>query len=328
MPDNLQDPSVTLPASPAPHDRKQAAFTLVELLVVIGIIAVLVSILLPTLGAARRQAASIKCQAALREIGNCFLMYSMENKQYAPPAKTNSNYRISFNSVPPVDQNVIQYWPSFLAKYVTRKKLGHAANASVADAAGSRSNNIFWGCTAFDGYASTAYQGNVNLLQTGYGMNAFPAYTPTFPPVADPGNVIQTVVPLAIAVVASPDNWRTLNAGTWYKLKAWTRPAERALLADSRFWLIEAQAAPLSKVIPGQGTFSNATTWSASDGGNGGQTTFDFYRHGSYPKKIENDRFSPNGGKISYNVLFADGHVANLVLREEAYRIARMRFPG
>lgn len=64
--------------------RKQHAFTLVELLVVIGIIALLVAILLPALNKARAAAINVQCQSNLRQIAQAALMYVNDNQGLLP----------------------------------------------------------------------------------------------------------------------------------------------------------------------------------------------------------------------------------------------------
>jgi len=92
-------------------------FTLVELLVVIGIIAVMISLLLPALNRAREQANSIKCMSNIRQISQALVMYTSDNKGYIIP---------SFN-LPPVSGAATNYtsigaaqamdgWPSILLR--------------------------------------------------------------------------------------------------------------------------------------------------------------------------------------------------------------------
>lgn len=87
------------------------AFTLVELLVVIGIIALLISILLPALNKARGAANEVKCLSNLRTIGQAVVMYSTQNKGCVMP------------TVVWGPNTTVDYWPELLmqAKLLPRQ---------------------------------------------------------------------------------------------------------------------------------------------------------------------------------------------------------------
>ena len=98
----------------SPSARGRSAFTLVELLVVIGIIAVLIAILLPALNQARRQAKQVQCQSNMKQVAMAMIMYINDNKGRLPPA-----------GVPPLP-NIYPngwWWPNELVrqKYVNNR---------------------------------------------------------------------------------------------------------------------------------------------------------------------------------------------------------------
>ncbi len=77
---------------PDDDDRsKRAGFTLVELLVVISIVALLISILLPALTAARQSAQTVYCSSNLRQVGIALAIYADQHKFQLPPAYWDAN---------------------------------------------------------------------------------------------------------------------------------------------------------------------------------------------------------------------------------------------
>lgn len=74
------------PVDPHYSRPRKNAFTLIELLVVVAIIALLIAILLPSLGRARDNAKATACLANLKSIGQCSVIYNADNENFMVPA--------------------------------------------------------------------------------------------------------------------------------------------------------------------------------------------------------------------------------------------------
>jgi prepilin-type N-terminal cleavage/methylation domain-containing protein/prepilin-type processing-associated H-X9-DG protein len=145
--------------TPRPFGRP-VGFTLVELLVVIGIIALLISILLPALNRARAQANTVKCLANLRSIGQGVMIYAAQNRGTLPYGRwddvTKQPGSNPFPKVTPFDdKDNTSDWCGLLAGTV----MGKAKGNTYAELRNSSSNvSASFTCpTAQPGFTTPAY---------------------------------------------------------------------------------------------------------------------------------------------------------------------------
>jgi prepilin-type N-terminal cleavage/methylation domain-containing protein/prepilin-type processing-associated H-X9-DG protein len=296
--------------------KRRLGFTLVELLVVIGIIAILVALLLPALQGARKQANAVKCAAALKELGTCYMLYAVDNNGYWPVCKH------SVGAVPATDPAIMvgnmtapgdAYWWDFLTKYIAKsKKLGtiSTTNQEAADA----QKSIMWGCPSWEGNWSGAL-GDLNRLQPGYGMSFEPKMTPSYP-----GHMGLT------SSVRERCRNGAATTGKYWRQTAWTSPSTRMLLADSRLYIVEQLRLDFNAAFPGQEARMGVVYSSPALFG---QSYYDWHRHGTKPPILAGTtRFEDKGGKVQFNILYCDGHVSAALSKEDGYRAIRQRFPG
>lgn len=118
--------SQNAPQSPPKGTSRQSGFTLVELLVVIGIIALLVAMLLPALNRARQQANAVQCASNLRQLFNASIMFARDHKDRMQPVsddkwvKMNDSLMDTFAYRDLNNQNFTMDWASALIPYLGR----------------------------------------------------------------------------------------------------------------------------------------------------------------------------------------------------------------
>ncbi len=128
--------------------QRSRGFTLVELLVVIGIIAVLISILLPALNRARAQANTVKCQSNLKQLALAAIMFASEHQQYLPHAENNGAVRMKgwntrVGTTWEWDEPAWS-WEQALIKYMQKSNKALLCPSDTAETVRFPSSNTYW----------------------------------------------------------------------------------------------------------------------------------------------------------------------------------------
>lgn len=224
--------------------RSRRGFTLIELLVVVAIIALLVSILLPSLTQARKQASSVKCRANLRVQGQALADYVIENEYY-PGHHTNDWMRVAG-----FQGNVgIIMWTGRLRNYIREQEMGQV-NFALSERKIGPEVEVFWCPDELEDFhwkpvyrnrAMTYRSGSGNYDITTYGYNPYEIPVTSATPFSygynDWGSIEFLYINgeaqnIGLGVAEGPDG----AVGDWGPLRASEveRPADMIAISDAK----------------------------------------------------------------------------------------------
>lgn len=338
------------------HGRQKRGFTLAELLIVIAIIAVLISVLLPALSAARRASATVKCLSSLRQLGTAFQMYAQDNRRAFPvvrwypknatvgpavggvakyPEWGVAGGAVAAETTGPGANTTDRTWIDMLSKYVLKQTT--AGDYTIY--AKYQQGSVFFGCPQFNPdtwdntgatdrkysmsyamspFALGPYNNGTFLASAGY--NAGQGFSPMTQALGGfGGGVIANMAQILTGMTPLPFYCTNQDRGQFLKMEQWARKGQdKALLADGNGYMLFA-----------------STTWKLSDESNGTTLMQPLSMgldavYGSSPTGLSNNYIgvdsirhisaTSNKTKViksrGINMLFVDGHASTVSPRE------------
>jgi prepilin-type N-terminal cleavage/methylation domain-containing protein len=191
--------SVSGSDAPQPTAR-HPGFSLPEVLVVIGIIAVLSSVLLPAVSNARRVARTTKCLSNLRQVGLAFQQYALYwNGKYPVATHEPLSRRL------PIP--VTRHWGDQVGSFVSSVPMEKAEDLGLDRSC------VLWGCPEWPKSEDFDPNSVADMMKSGYGMN----YQPTMFEDGDSSKLA----------------YISVTTGSYDLYTLWTKPSDRLLIADS-----------------------------------------------------------------------------------------------
>ncbi len=154
------------PAPPAPRLQTGRAFTLVELLIVISIVALLIALILPAMSGARESARRVVCMQNARQVSTALLVLATDNKGWI------NGVNAAYTSAGDSWISATHYWINTVPKYLGNNN-ALIAQGKQTGCPGRDSSDLYWPYGANTAFAGNGYAPMRSINEVVHGSRIF-----------------------------------------------------------------------------------------------------------------------------------------------------------